>query len=170
MKRLFMSLALLVSVFSIAYGQGQIHKLQSIFIYNFTKHIEWPTQGRQGNFTIGVIGSTPLKQELKNLASNKQVDNRALEVKEYSSVNAIDGPQILFISKSQADKLEAIKNKLGNSPTLTICESPGAAKNGIAINFVVRNNRQKFELNPSAAKNHNLKVSGYLEKLAILVN
>ena len=44
------------------------------------------------------------------------------------------------------------------------------ARQGSAINFVIVESRQKFELNKNTVTKHNLKVASTLERLAVLVN
>ncbi|MDQ3112010.1 MAG: YfiR family protein, partial [Bacteroidota bacterium] len=62
-----------------------------------------------------------------------------------------------------------ITARLKGKATLLVTEQPGLAKKGSAINFVVVENRQKFELNQNNAEKNNLKVSSSLLALAIPV-
>lgn len=45
-----------------AYAQSNVYELHSLFIYNFTKHIQWNNIG--DNFTIGVFGSQNALKEV----------------------------------------------------------------------------------------------------------
>ena len=57
-------------------------KIKAIYIYNFTKYIEWPESYRQGNFVIGIVGNnSTLVNELKKMATVKTVGNQHLEIK-----------------------------------------------------------------------------------------
>src|SRR5687768_9221554 len=40
-------------------------------IYHFTKYINWPDDKKTGEFVIGVVGDTPLYDELKNFTFNR---------------------------------------------------------------------------------------------------
>lgn len=177
MRRILLITAMLFFSSTLVYGQ--LHKLQAIFIYNFTKHINWPEEEKEVHwseeegeayFVIGIIGRTPLKSELDKLATRKKIDNRPLLVKQYNSVKEIGQPNILFIPRYKTNLIPRINKKLKNSFTLTVSEKSGAAEKGSVINFVVKNRRQNFELNRSMAQKRNLKISSYLENLAILVN
>jgi hypothetical protein len=161
-------MVMLVGTFS-AQGQ-QIAKLQSIFIYNFIKQIEWPAAVSKGDFVIGVLGATPLQNELENLAKSKKVDNRKISVLHFADVSEISNCHIVFVPAMEADKISRVKTAIKQRPTLIVSEKEGATKDGAMINFVVRDYKQKFELNEDLASRQNLKVSAYLKKLAIVVN
>jgi hypothetical protein len=53
---------------------------------------------------------------------------------------------------------------------LTVSEQPGFAEAGTALNFVVVNNRLKFEANLKAISAAGLKAGSQLLKLAIIVD
>ncbi|RLD62288.1 MAG: YfiR family protein [Bacteroidetes bacterium] len=162
---LLISLFILISLSS----KAQIPKLQSIFIYNFTKYIEWPASYKSGDFTIGVIGQTPLTKELNNLAKSKKAGSQTISIKKFNKVSEIDKCNILFIPKNKSNELSNILNKLNGKSTLIITEKKGMAKQGAGINFVIVNNKQKFELNKANITKYKLKISPSLINLAIII-
>jgi hypothetical protein len=54
--------------------------------------------------------------------------------------------------------------------TLTISEAPNLAEKGSAINFVILNNKLKFEINRNSIYKAGIKISAQLLKLAIIVD
>tara|TARA_B100000508_G_C11456496_1_gene277005 strand:- start:216 stop:716 length:501 start_codon:yes stop_codon:yes gene_type:complete len=146
-------------------------KIKAVFIYNFTRYIEWPTDYQSGEFTIGILGENEaLVQELTKMSKVKKVSNQSFSIRTYSSLSDINNPHILYIPDNNTSTLTNVVTKLTGKSTLIVTEKPGMAKQGSAINFVVEGNRQKFELNKSNVERHNLKVASALEKLAVLVN
>ena len=161
---------LLFAVVSISWKAFDTNaKIKAVFLYNFTKYIEWPKEQRQGNFVFGIVGDSPLYTELSNMAKTKQAAGRAIEVKRFNSIGDITPCHILYIPAKESSKWDAVSGKVTSKNTLLVTEQPGLAKKGAAINFVIKDNRQKFELNLSNAQKHGLKVSSSLEALAILV-
>ncbi len=77
--------------------------------------------------------------------------------------------QMVFVSEGQSANLSTISGKLQGKPILLVSESPGAAKKGSGINFIIVDDKMKFELNKGAVEKQGLKVSGDLTKLAIVV-
>jgi hypothetical protein len=169
-KRLSFGLFVLAFIFISAKTYDTNAKIKAVFLYNFTKYIEWPKEQRQGKFVFGILGDSPLYTELSNMAKTKQAAGLTIEVKKFGNVNELVDCHVLYVPTSQSGKWDAVYSKMGAKSTLLVTEQPGLAKKGAAINFVVKDNRQKFELNLNNAQKQGLKVSSSLEALAILVN
>ena len=170
-KRLFG--IVMLAVLSMATGSGNYDtnaKIKAIYIYNFTKYIEWPKEYRETSFVIGVLGDSPLYTELEKMSSSKQVFGQSIEVKKFASASDLQKCHILYIPAGSTATFSSVVSKVQSNSTLLVTDTPGMAKKGSAINFVVMQNRQKFELNQANAVKYNLKVSNSLEALAILVN
>ncbi len=145
-------------------------KVKAVFLYNFTKYFKWPEKMRTGNFVIQVVGSnSSLNVELNKMASTKQVGAQKIEIKNSSSF-ATDPPQILFILGSESDILKDAINKLKGKGSLIVTEKPGLAKAGAVINFVVEENKQRFEYSQNNAKKAGLITGEGLNGLAIVVD
>jgi len=148
---------------------SQYARLQSGYIYNFCKYIEWEEAYQTGDFIIGVIGDSPIIPELRKLASAKKINNQKIVIREYANANEILQCHIIFIPKDKSNNIKEIKNKVSSFCTLLISEKKGLAKAGSAINFVIIDGKLKFELNKSNATKYGIKVSSTLESLAIIV-
>ncbi len=144
-------------------------KIKATFIYNFTKYIEWPASYKQGNFIIGIVGSTPLLKDLSNMAATKKAGSQPFEIQSFPNIAAISKCHLLFVASDNAANLKEISSKMKAYSTLIVAEKPGCAKLGAAINFVIQDNKQKFELNKANAEKYNLKIGSSLAGLAILV-
>jgi hypothetical protein len=174
MKRLLFCFGLyalpLVFGFQTAPAGDTNAKLKSVFIYNFTRYIEWPADYKTGNFVINMFGSnTAMLAELNNMAKTKKVGTQTIEVRNTTSLDGVGKCHILYISPDATNPIADIIAKVKGKATLIITEKPGLAKQGSAINFIVVDSRQKFELNQTNAEKYNLKVSSSLVALAIPV-
>ncbi len=145
-------------------------RIKSVFIYNFTRYIEWPETARGGNFIINVFGSnTALVAELNNMAKTKTVGTQKIEIRNTTSLDAVGSSHILFVCGDNTTPFSEILNKVKGKNVLIVTEKPGFARQGSAINFVIVQNKQKFELNKNNAEKYNLKVSTTLVQLGIPV-
>jgi hypothetical protein len=144
-------------------------KMKAIFIMNFTKLIEWPQPYREGNFVVGVIGESPLFNELSEMAKTKKVANQSLQIKKFSSPSEISNCHILYLSKDESGEISEVIKKIKTNSTLIITEETGLVDRGAGINFIIKDNRQKFELNKKNVEKYKLKVSSNLESLAFIV-
>ncbi len=145
-------------------------KIRAMFLYNFTKNIEWPKSYKQGNFIIGILGTSTLKDELQTIVASKKVGNvQDFEILQFSSTSDIKKCHILYVTSENSAMMKPAQAKIKGKSTLLITEKAGMAKQGAAINFIVVDNKQKFELNKANAEKYDLKVSNNLTSLAILV-
>jgi hypothetical protein len=166
-------LAILLSFSFFSFAPPEVDttaKMRAMYVYQFTKYIEWPASTKQGSFIVGVLGSTHVYQELLTSTANKKVGTQNLEVINYTNLSAVEKCQILLVSKENADNIKDIVNKTKSNHTLVVTEKAGMAKLGAAISFIVQENKQKFELSKQNAEKNELRISANLETLAIKVD
>jgi len=153
--------------FEKVFSQASIAQAQAVFIYNFTRLIEWPAEYKSGPFTIGILGSSDLYDEIKNYTNGKMVGSQPINAVKYNAIEFIGKCHILFVPFNRTKDMDAIKNKIGNNSTLIITEKKGALENGSMINFVIIEDRLKFELKISNASKIGLKIHSNLENMAV---
>lgn len=165
-KLLTLTLSIALSM-NLAFSQTGIPKAQSLFIYNFTRLIEWPASYKTGDFIVGVYGGGAVVDAIKATLSGKKVGAQNVQISQYGAIGDIGKCHILFVPFSKGKEIEAIVTKLGNQSTLVITERNGMLDLGSMINFIVEGNALKFELNTSAAASKGLSVSTGLTKMAV---
>jgi len=146
---------------------------KAAFIFNFTKFVEWekPEANTASTFVIGVIGDSPIQQHLLELAANRTINNKKIEVvKCATNIPSACKCQILFVPETvtSADFQNFI-SELTTKNVLIISEKKGFLEQGSAINFLVIENRIKFEINIQSLSKSNLKASSQLLKLATVI-
>jgi hypothetical protein len=165
MKRMLLLVGLAISMMS-AIAQTSIPKAQSMFIYNFSRLIEWPEAYKSGDFVIGVLGTSDVFTELQAYTAGKKVGLQNIIVQKYKEVGEIDKCNILFISYGKSSSIAEIISKIGSGSTLIIAEKKGMAEAGAAINFLVSEDKLKFELKSLNATKNGLKLSSKMEEMA----
>ena len=166
--RLMLIFALWCS-FGFRYEESEEYSVKAAFIYKFTNYIDWGTLTPANDFVIGIVGTSPIKDQLNEIARTKTVNTRKIVIKQFNKVEDIEACQILFIPDRSTLKLDDILGRLTAKGTLTISERDGYAERGTEINFVEVDNKLKFEANPKAINAAGLKASSQLLKLAIIV-
>jgi hypothetical protein len=149
------------------------YTIKAGFIYNFTKFIQWPesvdasieSQGLQ----FCIAGKDRFGRALDGFAKALEENNKNLVVKNKVSPKNSAACHILFIDSSARGQLEEYLKHVKGKPTLVISDSPSFAERGVGINFVIRRNKTRFEINPNAVKASGVKISSELLKLGILV-
>lgn len=143
-------------------------KIKATFLYGFTKYFDWP--GGDADFHITILGENQgLVAEMNKIAATKQVGGKKIVITNVQQIKDIEKTNILFITPDKSTHLNDAVSKFKGKGTLIITEKAGLAKVGATINFVVEENKQKFELNKSAASKAGLTIGTSLEKLAVNV-
>ena len=153
-------------IFMAGNAQTGIPKAQAMFIYNFSRLIEWPANYKSGNFVIGVLGSSPTYDELLKYTAGKSVGSQKISVKKFNSVAEITTCHILFVPFAKTKTLESSNQMFANKSTLLITEKNGGTDSGSAINFVIVGNSLKFEIKPSNATKYKIKMSSKMVEMA----
>lgn len=153
----------------IVHAQTNTHKYQSVFIYSFTRHIQWPEADADGEFNISVLGDSDIMQELNYMAQTKKVGARSIKVTRVNSVDDIKKCHILYIPQNMSSQLAGALAKAGVYSTLVITEEPGLGAKGSHINFIIKDGKLAFELNQGALDKQGLKASMEITRLAILI-
>lgn len=86
-------------------------KMKALYVYNFTKYIEWPESYKQGNFVIGLFGETSIKAELDKVAATRKAVNQTIEIKLFLSVSEITDCHMLYVSKEKSSDFSAAVEK-----------------------------------------------------------
>ncbi len=150
-----------------AFAQVNNQKIHSIFIYNFAKYTQWPTNTQSGDFVIEVLGRSALADELERVVANKTVGSQRIVVRRITSPDQISASHIVVVPSSESRHFEAVQARLKGKPSLLITEKPGLGQKGSGINFVIREDKWSYELNQASLAENGLKVSVEISKLAI---
>lgn len=138
-------------------------------IYRFTKYINWPDEKKNGDFVIGVLGDTPLYEELKEFTANKTAAGQHIVVKKFAATATAFNCHILFITDEESDHIKRVASYTAGTPTLLVTETEGVTRKGSCINFVVVDEHLKLEINKTNIEKRNLDVATELLNLAIIV-
>lgn len=170
MKKTFLVFTLLL--FSITAITQSNYKLQSIFLYNFTRLFAWPDGYQAGEFIIGVFTDCPIVSELQQLKGSRKVGSQSIEIKVFKSTDDITQCHMLYIPTAENRRTEEIVNliKAKQINSLVITDARNATKTGSVINFIILDGGQKFELSLKNAKELGLIVGGEISRLAVLTD
>lgn len=166
-KKYWILLYLLLSITLNVSAQSE--KIKALHIYNIAKYVEWPAKQREGNFVIGVLGSSSIIDELNLISKKAKVGNRPIVVNAIASVDAIDNCHILYIATGKSSVLPAVIQKLSGKNTLIVTDKDGLARQGAGINFIIEGSKIKYEINKQNIEKNGLSVSGNLLSLGIVV-
>jgi hypothetical protein len=161
----------LMAVFMITVHGGfsqvnSVSQAQSMFIYNFSRLIQWPAGNSNGEFVIGVMGDNELYNSLVAFVANKKVGSQSITVKKFDDPQSISRCHILFIGDAKVSKFSDVILRVQGFNSLIITERKGMINSGSAIDLFMMEDKLKFVMNPENAQKYNLIVSKSLEDLA----
>jgi hypothetical protein len=148
------------------------YQLKAVFLFNFAQFVEWPPQAfadAQTPLVIGVLGRDPFGAYLDETVRGERVNNRSLVVQRYGRVEDINTCHILFISRSEGDRLEQILARLRGRNILTVADAEGFAPPGVMIRLVTVENKIRLRINLEVAQAANLRISSKLLRPAEIV-
>lgn len=155
-----------------AKAQSKEYQIKAVFLFNFAQFVDWPTNAfpeAQTPLVIGVLGEDPFGSYLDETVRGEKVNNRPLIVQRYRRADEIKSCHILFISRSETDRLEAIFNGLKGRNILTVGDYEGFAQRGGMIRFFTEKNKVRLRIGLEAAKAANLTISSKLLRPAEIV-
>jgi hypothetical protein len=148
------------------------NQVQAVFLFNFSRFVEWPPQAfaaPSDPFVIGIVGNDPFGARLDEAVHNEQINGHALTVRRFRNISEVDNCQILFIDRSEMARLGQILSALDHHSILTVSQADGAAQRGVMIQFATENSRIRLRINVDSARAAGLTISSKLLRPAEIV-
>ena len=148
------------------------YAVKAAFLYKFGSFVEWPATAfasPTSPFQLCVVGEDPFGAALDKAVSGQQIARRPVEVRRLKTVKPDSGCHIAYLAASETQRLAQIIEALRGSSVLTVSDgrSPGVAT-GI-INFVIKDDRVRFDIDDEAAAQNRLALSSKLLSVALSV-
>lgn len=147
---------------------AKYENVMAVYIYNFTKFLEWGNNDEE-NFHIAVLGKNKIAEPLYKIAEKENVNGKKIIVDEIKDISQLKKCSMLFISTEDDNLLPAILKRTAEKKIITISNARGFADKGVCINFVIADEKMKFEINRSAIEQLGIIPSSRLLSLAVKV-
>ena len=145
-------------------AQTSMTKIESLYIYNFIKNIQWANVSDK--YIIGVYSNAATFDELKGILSVRKFNGKAIEVKKITAPAQASECHIVFVSASNGGMVKKIKAGADTNNTLIVSER-GQLNNGAGIAFVLANSKLQFKINQATCKAAGLQISASLLSLGV---
>ncbi|HEX2711650.1 MAG TPA: YfiR family protein [Candidatus Acidoferrales bacterium] len=148
------------------------YQIKAAFLYNFAKFVEWPADAfadPHAPLVLGIVGEDPFGSVLDKLVLDKTVNGRGLLIKRLKHGPDLRNCHILFVSSSERKRVAQILESLQGASVLTVGETQRFAQSGGVIDFILEENKVRFEINSDAAARARLNISSKLLALARIV-
>jgi hypothetical protein len=158
-----LSLGCVLSVFSA--GGSNEYNVKAMFILNFMKYVEWPSESAGQVFRIGVAGESEIYPALMHMASNRPAEGKRVEIKKVTLDDA-PGCQIIFVPREEVKSLAEWISRYNGKGVLIVTEDAGQKSAQAAINLVTVDNKIRFDINSKTARACGVRISSRLINLA----
>ncbi|MGA1867677.1 MAG: YfiR family protein [bacterium] len=152
-------------------GAAYEHDVKAAIVFKLLQFIEWPSDvsadTEKRTITIGVLG-TDAYNSINKIFKGKVVDGKKIEIHRLAKENILkkkaydDGEKmqvgtlrdyaVVLICPEEGIDFAQLRPLLKGRGTLTIGEEKGFLEKGGMINFVMENEKVKFEINNCAAE------------------
>jgi hypothetical protein len=153
----------MLSVLQTAVAQNAQYK--ALYIYNFTKLIEWPSDTNDLDFKIGVYHNDEVLEQLRQITKGKTVNGRSIIVEEIEKDSDESIYELIYFSGRHTEWVLKSMKSLQDESVLIITDKR-KAKHG--INFIETETSLNFEIYVDEIRAKGLKVSNTLLNLGIV--
>jgi hypothetical protein len=144
--------------------QIEEYQLKAAFLYRFVDYVYWKDYSKNQTFKIAILEESPIVSALTEMTKNKK-----MEIKKYKNLKELSFCNILFVPYNCTIPIETILAKFSGKPVLIVTEQNGYGKKGSHMNFVMVENKLKFEVNLKAINKSGIGISSFLLQHAIIV-
>ncbi|MEM6298913.1 MAG: YfiR family protein [Bacteroidota bacterium] len=164
----FLGLFLLIPTLWAQHSGYTEYEFKAGIILKFAQYIRWPEEAfnsPEARIEVGILGPTdPFGNKIDKILLGRPVQRRYWKVKRDARIKELWGSHIVFIPKSEADRLEDVLAYYKRHKVLTIGDGiPNFCEQGGIINFT---KNFRFEVNIDAARRAGITIDARLLRLA----
>ena len=148
------------------------YAVKANFLYKFGDYVGWPPEVLGPPDTpavICVVGADPFGRLLDDAVSGERIGEHPIAVRRLDAVTPESGCHILYVRDAQGQRTAEALKAVAGKPVLTITDVPDGQGSVGIINFVLRQNRVRFEIDEQTAVMSRLDISSKLLGLAVSV-
>lgn len=139
------------------------YQVKAAFLFKFGGYVDWPVEvfpDADSPFVIGIMGAGAMADDLRAIVAGRSIDGRSVAVRTLYEGDSLAGVHVLFIGRAASAAVSSVLESIARQPVLIVTEMDDAP--GSAINFVIVNNKVRFDITLASAESRNLKISARL--------
>ncbi|MES2126915.1 MAG: YfiR family protein [Pseudomonadota bacterium] len=142
-------LAVLAAPAAQAQASSVERQVKAAYLYKFAGFVDWP----EGSFArpdspllIGVAGSDTLAGDLEQMVGGRSVNGHTITIRRVRRGESLAGLHILFVGGSDRALASDLLAAARGQAVLTVTDSEEGFAQGSMINFVVAEDKLRFEV------------------------
>ncbi len=168
LKNLFSLLILLFIVKGAIAQQGFDNRTRALYVFDISKYVDYgEALDSMAIFRVGVLAKdSELYWEMGNLAKTRQeIQGKPVTVVVFRDENRIEYTNVLYVANDAGFNLKKVNERIAGKPTLLISE--GSEFGSSMFNFMVIDDKPKFEVNEAMLENAGLSIPSTLLAQAV---
>jgi hypothetical protein len=154
---------------AVAQSANVEYAVKATYLYKFAPYVEWPA-GMLGApsdpLVLCILGVDAVANLADEAAKGQSIAGHAVTVRHIAAPTRDARCHILYVAASQRNAAAALASVRG-TPVLTVTDAANDANSRGIVNFVVDDNRVRFQIDLAAAAQNHLVISSKLLDLAI---
>jgi hypothetical protein len=145
------------------------YQVKAAFLYKFLSFVEWPAatfRQAEAPVVIGVLGAEALADELSRVVVSRTVAGRPVSVRRFSAGDPVANLHVLFVGRAHDSRLPSIVGAAAGQALLIVTEADDGLRSGSIINFLVVDDKVRFDVALHRAEHAGLRISARLLSVA----
>jgi len=142
--------------------------VKAAFIHRFAGYVEWPGAGTPRRLRIAVMGDAEVARHLGALLARQAAGGRQPELVVATRASDLGSAQIVFVG-AEAREPRTLISAVAARPILIVTDHEKGLELGAAVNFLVVDQRVRFEVSMTAAESAGLRISSDMLSVAVRV-
>ncbi|MES2019619.1 MAG: YfiR family protein [Pseudomonadota bacterium] len=143
-------LAMVTSVQAQAPAAPLESQVKAAYLLKFASFVEWPEASfahPDSALQIGVAGNDGLAEQLERMASGRNVNGHPVKVRRMAPHEALDELHILFVDGAlERSAMATLLGAARGQSLLTVSDAGDAEASGCMINFVMADDKLRFDV------------------------
>jgi hypothetical protein len=172
LERMLLCIAgLLVILFGTAHAAEPLpreYQVKAAYLYKLADYVDWPAStfdAPTSPLTICVVGADPFGPALDTATEGERAAGHSIIIKRCSAPEAAATCQVAYITAAKETASTQQLALFVGKPVLTVTDGGGSSAHGI-IDFVIRDDRVRFDIDTRLAAEGGLSISSKLLSLA----
>ena len=142
------------------------HQIKALYLFNFTKYVEWPAASNATPFTIGISAAPEVRNVLLEITRGKRIQGREIVVQTITTAQDIQACQLVFIGTTDKPRIAALLQRAQAAVVLTVGDAESFLALGGMVNFMRQENKLRIEIGLDAVQRTRLVMSAKLLAVA----
>jgi hypothetical protein len=143
--------------------------VKAAYLVKLPPFIEWPGNAygsASSPFNLCVAGEDPFDGTLDHDAAGQQIDGHPMAIVRLATASPATHCQMIYAS-GDAQFIAAVLQSVRGLPILTVTGIESDGPPGSIVNFVIKDNHVRFEIDRAAASQNHLAISSKLLSIAV---